>query len=287
LSAAVVPFDDAGAFGVAPSYVAGNYMLEIDGKSAGFLKSVGELGYTRIVDSKVAQHAAPMALELQLGLSSAQQLSWVAGFVSGKAKPRSVQIVATDYKLEAKQRYDLGELAITEVEFPACDGSSKEPAYLTVRGEPAKVARLKASGKAATEYGKAEQKMWLPSNFRLTIDGIDTTKVSFLGPIKVKKSKDGLAIMPFKVAFSEVTAETWLAWGEKTLVNGEKDQRTLKLELLTSDRTAVLATLDLAGVHVLSMNYGDKRAANADAIKRITFVLGAEGIKMTPPKATK
>ena len=53
----------------------------------------------------------------------------------------------------------------------------KAPASFTLKCAPEYTRTGKVSGGVAP-IAKAEQKVWLPSNLRVTIDGLDCTKVS-------------------------------------------------------------------------------------------------------------
>ena len=108
LVASVSSFD-AGAAPDMRSYVAGNFSLELDGQSAGFLKSVGVLGYTRLVDGKLQAAAVLMPVDLRFGFAVKRQLDWAAAFVDGKGAPQTVGVVGLDYKLDAKYRLEFGD----------------------------------------------------------------------------------------------------------------------------------------------------------------------------------
>ncbi len=89
------------------------------------------------------------------------------------------------------RRVDFTSGLITEVKFPALDGASKEPAYITVKmsaelqpatggGTPIRLSR----SSAPPDSGK--QKSWLPSNFRLKIDGLNASRVKHFPTVTLK-----------------------------------------------------------------------------------------------------
>lgn len=87
---------------------------------------------------------------------------------------------------------------ITEVAFPALDGASKEPAYLTLKISaqpiptgPGTPATLRRGGPPPTSSSSTsgKQKQWLPSNFRLRIDRMNTSQVKHFGPTVIVPRK--------------------------------------------------------------------------------------------------
>lgn len=269
------------------SYVAGNFSLEVDGVQVGFIKSVSGLGYTRIVDGRTVARGVPTSVELRLGFSVRPGLDWIARSLAG-TPVSALRLVARDYKLDAVERYDLTSFAFEQLQIPACDGSAKEPSHLRVRGRPDAVTRAAASGKLSEPYGKDEQSLWVPSNFRVSfVPEVDATKVNFVGPIEVNRGPHGFEIAPFDVSTSDRTAASWDTWAEKAIVRGETDERTMKLELLSPDRTRVLATFELGGVSPVQLRFVEEQAANADAVKRRVYKLAAKTIKLNVPKPPK
>ncbi len=78
---------------------------------------------------------------------------------------------------------------ITEITLPACDaGTTKDPCYMTVKFSPEPVVYPKGSGTAAGEYGKKEQKLWVPASFRFESEGDKPVKVQRAGPFTLKRS---------------------------------------------------------------------------------------------------
>src|SRR4030095_9828169 len=106
---------------------------------------------------------------------------------SGNYQRKDGAIVAADHQLTAVSQREFFNALITETTIPALDGASKDPAYLTLKFAPEYTPITKASGKVTGESTK-KQKLWLPSNFRLAIDGLDCTKVRGVDSFTVKQS---------------------------------------------------------------------------------------------------
>ena len=82
---------------------------------------------------------------------------------------------------------DFGELTTREffgallsrVTIPALDGSSEEPAFLTVKFDPQSISYYSGGGSVSIPPDHAAaQKKWLSSNFRLEIGDLPTSRVS-------------------------------------------------------------------------------------------------------------
>lgn len=273
---------DAGA-GDARSYVSGNVMMEIDGASAGFLRSAGPLGYTRWVDGKLLDEAVPSPVEIRIGFGNKLGLEWIAGFLKS-GDPQNLLLVSTNYKLEKVAQYELAAFAISELQIPPLDASSKEAAYLRVRGQPRAIERSAASGQLDGEATKAEQKLWLSANFRVAIEGVDTTKIAYVGAISVTRGKNGLAIAPFELRVDQQTADGWFDWATKTLKLGQIDERTMRIDLLAPNRQSSLVSFELTGVTPVTMSWGEG-AANEDlANQSATFRLAAKSVRVLTAK---
>src|SRR5688572_26710063 len=181
------------------AYVAGNFFFAMDGIKCGFVKSVDGGAITAEVISEpsgpnyfVKKHIGTPKYEdftLQIGFSMSKAVyDWIAASWAMNYQRKNGAIIACDYKLDAKSQREFFNALIVETGIPACDGSSKEAAYLTLKFAPEYTRMTKASGKATGETGKALQKLWLPANFRLSIDGLDCTKVSKIDAFTVKQT---------------------------------------------------------------------------------------------------
>jgi phage tail-like protein len=294
------------------SYVAGNFFFQMDGVKCGFIKSMDGGAITAEVINEAAgpnyyvkKHIGTPKYEdftMQIGFSMSKAVyDWIAASWAMNYQRKNGAIVACDYKLDAKSQREFFNALITETGIPACDGASKEPAYLTLKLAPEYTRNTKASGKASGEYGKNEQKLWLPQNFRLTIDGLDCSKVAKLDAFTVKqtavtddigdardylKEPGKLEFPNLKVTMSEVAAQTWYDWHEDFVIKGNNDEGREKngvLEFLSPNRQDVIFTVKFFNLGIFKIST-DKSEANADAIKRVSGELYCERMEIQTGK---
>jgi hypothetical protein len=296
------------------SYVSGNFFFNLDGVKCGFVKSVDGGAITAEVINEpagpmyfVKKHIGTPKYEdftMQIGFSMSKAVyDWIAASWSMNYQRKNGSVVACDYKLDAKSEREFFNALITETGLPACDGSSKEPAYLTLKYAPEYTRMKKASGKATGDYGKNEQKLWLPQNFKLTIDGLDCTKVAKIDALTVKqtavtddigdardylKEPGKLEFPNMKVTMSEVTSQTWHDWHEDFVIKGnnfEDREKGGTLEFLSPNRQDTLLTITFFNLGIFKITT-DKSEANADQIKRVSGELYCERMELKYGKGT-
>jgi len=286
------------------STVSSNFLLNLDGALCGFVKSVDGGGIAAEVIHEpsgpshfVKKHIGPLKYEdftLQIGLSMAKAVyDWIAASWAGNTMRKNGAIIAADYRLEARSAREFFNALITETTIPAMDASSKEPAYLTLKLAPESTRFNKASGKVTGVGGKGRQKLWLPSNFRLEIAGLDCKRVSGIEAFTVKQqfmahdigegrdylNEPGRLEFPnLKIALPESVAQTWMDWHEDFVIKGNNDDSREKhgaLIFLASDRKRELARVNFYNLGIFRLA-PQKPEASADRIKRLTVELYCE-----------
>lgn len=292
--------------GTERSFVSGNFVMSLGGKSVGFLKSVDGGGITaEIINEQtgpsyfVKKHIGQPKYEditMQIGFSMTKAIyEWIRQSWSMQYARKNGAITALDRDLTPKSTRRFHEALITETGIPACDGSSKEPAYMTVKFAPEIIRYEKASGGKQDygEYGKNEQKVWLPANFRLTIDGLSCKKVNKIDAFTVKqttvtddigdardyqKEPGKLEFPNLKITLAEEDAQNWIDWHQTFVIEGNNDEGAEKggtLDLLTPNLKDVLATIRFHNLGIFKLS-PEKAEANADTIKRVTAELYCE-----------
>src|SRR5262245_1894794 len=140
---------------------AGGFALELAGKDAGPLKAVvGGEAYADVVVEPQARsfyakkHIAnlkwtPLQLTAAIGASS-QLEEWIAATLTGNFVRKDGTVAETGRTAATRTARSFRDAVISEVTIPACDGSSKEPAYLTVRLNARQFTASKASGNAGS-----------------------------------------------------------------------------------------------------------------------------------------
>lgn len=307
-AAAVPPDATAATRAEVRSYVAGNYALVLDGVSAGFVKSVeGGSAVADVIeeaagpDGFTSKHIGQVKYEdfrMQIGFSMSKAVyDWISASWQMNYTRKNGAVVALDYKLDPKSQREFFNALITETGIPACDGASKDPAYLTVKFTPEYTSdTMKVSGQFGTA-GTKQQKTWLPSNFRLEIDGLDCTKVSKIDAFTIKQSvttddigdtrdylkEPGKLEFPnLKITLAEVAAQTWYAWHEDFVIKGNNStdyEKSGRLVFLSSDLQTTIAQIRFFNLGIFALRT-EKSEANSDAIRRVSAELYCERMEL-------
>jgi phage tail-like protein len=292
----------------ARSYVAGNFQLVLDGVKCGFLKSVdGGAAVAEVISESVGssyfakKHLGQISygpLVLQFGLAMSKDVyDWINASWSGNYSRKNGAVVATDHKLDAVSQREFFNAIVTETTIPAMDGSSRNPAYLTLKFAPEYTRITKASGKVTSPVGKGDQKLWLPSNFRVTIDGLDCTRVSAVDSITVKQSvatddigdardymrePTKLEFPNLKITLAESSATSWFDWFDDFVIKGNSDEskeRNGSIALLSASLKDELLRIDLFNLGIFRIG-PDKTEANSDRITTVTAHLYCERMEL-------
>jgi len=180
------------------------------------------------------------------------------------------------------------------------DGSSKEPAYLSVKFSPEYMRYKKASGKLSGSLGKGAQKKWLPANFRLEIDGLDCTKVNKVDSFSVKQSvqtdqigdaRDYLR-EPGKLEFPNLRitlagsgAQTWVDWHDDFVIKGncgDAQEKSGSLTFLAPDLKHELARVEFNHLGIFRLA-PEKPEPQPDNISRLVAELYCERMEFVYP----
>lgn len=283
------------------------FALELDGVHAGWLDTVdgGDAVGNVVVSAARAggiqsKHLAgfrydDIVLTCGAGMSKGFY-DWTKAAFERKPLSKNGAIVALDYNGKVASRMEWGNGLISEVGFPACDGSSKDAAVMTLKITP-EVTRF-----VAPSVGKAAilppQKRWSPANFRLQISGCPTacSRVSAIDAIVLKSS---LSAKPLGVVREElipgslevpnlavITAESdgneFFNWHEDFVVKGQnaKDkEKTGTLEYLAQDLKP-LFTLSFSGLGIFKLA-PEKMTAGGENIRRVRAEMYCDTINFT------
>jgi hypothetical protein len=293
------------------SYSAGHFLFQMDeggGEGAAYVKAVSG---GMVKGAVLGDQAGPVSLsfkhlgaveidpiQLEIGMAlSKPLLEWIRGSWKRQFSRRNGAIIHADFDFKCKFEQWFENALITETKFPPLDGSAKEPAYLSVTLLPEQVKMVKGDGRQVQGKMGTHQKMWLPSNFRLDIQGVDCTYVnkieSFSVTQKTKQLYVGTSrfpeVEPTGVEFSNIVltmaadhADGFMDWYDAFVMRGAKDTRQERdgfLEFLAPDNHTVLFTVNLnrLGIHKLSV---EKSEANAESIKRCKVELYVESMDL-------
>jgi T4-like virus tail tube protein gp19 len=264
------------------SYTAGKYAMELNGQLAGWIYSaegghatsdvvVQPVGADRVQTKHIGGITyEPITVKFGNGMSTTYY-QWIQATLAGQPARQNGAIVTCDYNFNEQSRLEWLNAIVTEIGFPACDAASKDAAMMTLKFAPEQTRILgKATGTIGTRYkGSAVvQKKWLPSNFRLKIDGLDCSKVSRIeaitasvrsatGPTSLAIAQHAAAplqqISNLVVTLAEASAETFYAWYKASIIQGNtaQAQKSGQLEYLSPDLTNAIFALTFPRLTIL------------------------------------
>ena len=293
------------------AYTAGHFELAIDGhKTTAYLKSVdGGMLKGNVIDEAHGadtvrmKHLSVVDIEpfsIDFGISGASDiLKWIQGSWKKEFSRRNGQVTHANFDIFGTYEHEFFDALIQETTFPALDGSARDAAYMKIKVQPERIVSRKVkTGRLQPLMGQ-KQKMWLPSAFRLQLDGLEE-ELKYVNKIESFTIKQGIKkfytgedrypqIEPTKIEFPNLTctvaldyAEGLLTWHEKYVHSGNKDpsaQKTGTLEFLTPDRKSVNFAIKLFGVGIPNLQI-QQSTANSDQIKRVKFELFVEHMEL-------
>ena len=290
--------------GSIPRSVAGSFFLNLDGAKCGFLKSVDGGDISAEV---ISEPAAPGGfvkkhiggpkyeeLELRFGLDLAREVyDWIGASWALKIQRKSGSIVEADFKLDAKSERQFVNALITETTVPAMDAASKEPVHLTLKLAPELTKAVKAAGKVPAVSTKKKQ--FLPSNFRVEIDGLDCSKVTKIDSFTIKQStatddigeRRDVAREPGKLEFPNLlitlggsSPKTWNDWFEDFVVkgnNGDANEKNGAIVFLDPTRQHELGRVTFRNAGIFAL----RRAPRTDdQLSRLVAELYCEQMEL-------
>lgn len=205
---------------------------------------------------------------------------WIAASLQVKAEPRDGAVILADQNFEAKSGQQFFNALITEMGFPTADAGSKDPAYFTIRIAPERTRHVKAAGKVTDKLDQKKQKQWLPSNFRLKIDGLDCSKVTKIDGFTIKQAKvpGKLEFPNLKITLAEVSADSWSRWHEDFVINGKNgggNEKDGSLECLSPNGQETLLTVTFHNLGIFKLSR-EKSEAGGDKASRMIAELYCE-----------
>ena len=294
-------------------YTAGHFELSIDGhKSTAYLKSVdtGDMEAQEVTEAigaenKRIKHISVVEvppISVEFGISGASQiLKWIQASIDKQWGRRNGQITHADFDLRTQYEYSFNNALITEVTFPTLDGAAREPAYVKLKFQPESSTAIKKPGPQIVPSMGQKQKTWVPSAFRLRIDGIDEMAYcnkleSFTIKQGVKKLFTGMTrypeIEPTKIEFPGLSGTIALEYADKLFdwyqeyvkkgTSEQKAQKTGAIEFLDPTRSKVIFAINLMEVGITNVAVVAS-TANQDQIKRAKFKLYVGEMKLDGP----
>ena len=289
------------------AYTGGRFALVIGNEQVGFLEEAegGGISADVIVTPNAnggfsRKHIGQPKYEdfsLHVGPSNGKPVfDWIASSLNMNYLRKSGAITAADFNLDVRSVREFTDALLTEATFPACDASSKDPSYISLKFAPEYTRYKKASGKIKAEISTT-QKSFTAADFRLDIPGlncdgvvkIESLTVRIIPPkIPVGETREP-NLEPTKIEFpnlqitiSEETAQSWFQWHEDFVINGNNEEEKHKsgsLTYLSSNRKKELLTLDFHNLGIYRI-VPDKKNGNGDKISTVTVGLYCESMTL-------
>jgi hypothetical protein len=237
----------------------------------------------------------PFTLECGMGMS-AGFYEWIrASFDKGHIT-KNGEIIAADFDYKAMHARTFQNAFISSVKIPDLDGSSKEPAYMTITLEPETIRYEKRGGEVIQGQIGTATKKWLCSNFKIEIGGLPCSRVakceSFTWSQAVIKDEVGafrwatkhpakVEVPNLKLSISMADIEPWRDWHEAFVIKGicsDADELDGSITFLGPDLKEELATIELGHIGIISLEQG-KQQANEEAVARFDVELYVEEMK--------
>ena len=296
----------------ARGYHSGNFILVMDDQFSPdwIFGYEGGHGQGEIVeekmgpDSVIHKHVSGIKYEdisVTLGTSVSKPfMDWIkVSFGSGGTSEylrKGGALVALDPNYLEITRLEFANGLITELNLPALDAASKEGAKLGIKISP-EYTRLKkgdGSGKYQPATNQKAQKQWTAANFRVSIPGLDCTRVSKVEALNFKKEVAEVPLgdmrdpyrEPVRTRYSnfvltmpESHADTFHDWYEDFVIKGncgaEKEKDHCIVEYLHTDLKSVVATV--TGKQMGIFKYTpDKSDSNAQGIRSVKVEMYCE-----------
>lgn len=301
-------------------FVPGSFALTIDGANVGILKGMdgGEVSGEVIKenagpDGIIRKHLGQprygdIVMEFGAGLDP-KFYDWVAASWSRSYSRKSGAISSLGVDGREVSRLEFSNALVSETVIPECDAASRDAAYLSVRLSPQTTrsgssggrslagrppaATVGLKGAPAGGPGQKTSMALLSRSFRLTVAGIDTSRVTRIESFSVKlagvqdspgDTRDYLKV-PGRVEYPNLTlyvpeafAKPWQDWFDDFVIRGNNSQdreRAGKLELLSPDLQTVLFTIGLKNLGICKLNPASGEA-NRDTVRRVKIELYCE-----------
>ena len=297
------------------AYGVSKYGLEIEGGTVGWIKEFdGGHATAEVVTEKIGadplarKHLGPLKYEeisFKCGSGQSKALyDWIqTGFnqTSNQAGRKSGAGIFCDYDQMELSRLTWQNGLITEFGMPALDASSKDAALMTLKFKP-EITRKTFGGGAQikTSFDSSKQKQWLPSNFRIKVDGCDDAckRVNKIEALTIKQKVTEEAVgeirdyqqLPTSVeepnlvlTLSESHADSFYQWHDDFVIKGncsEGNEKHGQLDYLTPNLAETLFTLEFFHLGVFKIS-PDKVESGGEPVRRIKVEMYCEEIKFS------
>ena len=223
---------------------------------------------------------------------------WIrASFEKGHVT-KNGEFIACDFDYKAMSAREFQDCHIAEVTIPALDGSSKEPAYMTIKLDPERIRYLPGKDSQLQAQRGTATKKWLTSNFRLELGDLPCNRVSKIDSFTWKQAviKDEVGefreatkhpakveVPNLKITFSMADIEAWQKWHKDFVIDGkcaDEDELSGSITFLGPDLKDELASIELIHVGLISLETTGQEA-NREEVARATAEVYIEEMRFT------
>ena len=252
---------DGQYLGAAHSVSGGNIRGEVS------KRSLGPAFYQKKHLSTLIQE--PMVLTVDWNLDDSFY-DWIKGALDGKADPKNLEVLTLDANNAISSSRQHNEATITNVTFPALNGSSKESAYLSVTVNSGQI-RYAQGGGNLKSAAKVSSSKWLASKFRVEIGDLPCARVSkvesFSWSVPIVESKMGSRrsasksqgkpeVSNLKLAISNADLQPWKDWFQEFVINGkasDSDELSGSITFLAPSGQTELASVELENIGLIAL----------------------------------
>ncbi len=167
-------------------------------------------------------------IELGMGFIPGSLRDLMNSFITGQPVKKSGSFIAADINTKVNSVIDFRNALITEISFPFMDVKSKStPMAISLKFKPEEISFKKETEKTAELSKPDYKKQWMPSNFKIEIEGLPCKEIkrveSFkitqknveeqIGPAKDNKIVPGKMEYPNLVFYvPDFDGESWEYW---------------------------------------------------------------------------
>ena len=162
-------------------------------------------------------------------------------------------------------RREFVKAVVAETTIPKLDASSHDTVYVTVNLVP-ELTRDVTPPATLPPHGPGHHPTTLiSSNFRLSIGGLDCTKVFKIDSFTVTQSAAGaLEFSNLQIELATASAESWRAWFRSFVTAGNSssaNEKSGSLSFLTPNLASVLATISLHNLGIFRLEKAPAEAS--------------------------
>lgn len=268
-------------------YAVSNFLVEIDGKTAGYLSTFQPPSFEReemtsalgpdIVTKKGVSNTKVGEASAQYNISQANEwLEWCRTVWKKQCVEKNVVVNLADQDYNLKRGIEMMDCCITGIEWPALKASDKSDFKVTAKFQPQRINYIKGSGKAQSQLGK-KAKNWQVANWKVhEFAGLKTSHITSQDICKItpKLAREqhgqfdhalinyaSVDIGSVKNEWSSASYQQCEDWARRVLLGAEVDEaseQTMIIDMLAPNMKDILGTFTLIGCGLKKFDWAPK-----------------------------